>query len=147
MRTRAVTGSVLVLVAIASAGFAKKPRFYDKGTIVKMNSVECGFDEKDSAGVSAVLLGTDSGRKNTRQTLCPEYILRSDKLEYHIRPKEQKHPDLLPVGSEAEFRIVKDHMILRVPEKDERERQYFVTSMTSRDKQSNEAATSASTQK
>lgn len=116
------------MLVIASAGFAKKPRSYDGGSIFEMNSVECGHQENESASVTGVLLGTDSRHKKTQQALCREYTLRSDEFEYHIRPKEQKHSELLPVDGDAEFRIVKDHMLLRVPEKDDREREYFVTS-------------------
>ncbi len=64
--------------------------------------------------------------------LCQEYVLQSDRIIYRIRPKEEKHPVLLPVGETAEFRIHKDKLLLRVPELDEKEREYLVISMTSR---------------
>jgi hypothetical protein len=64
--------------------------------------------------------------------LCQEYILRSDRLIYRIRPKDDKHPTLLPVGEAAEFRIHRDKMLLRVPESDGKEREYIVVSMTPR---------------
>jgi len=64
--------------------------------------------------------------------LCQEYILKSDRLIYRIRPKDDKHPLLLPVGEATEFRIHKDKMLLRVPEGDGKEREYIVVSMTPR---------------
>jgi hypothetical protein len=64
--------------------------------------------------------------------LCQEYILKSDRLIYRIRPKDDKHPALLPVGESAEFRIHRDKMLLRVPESDSKEREYIVVSMTPR---------------
>jgi len=39
---------------------------------------------------------------------------------------------LLPVGETAQFRIRKDKLLLRVPEADGKEREYFVLSMTPR---------------
>jgi hypothetical protein len=97
-----------------------------------MNSVECGYEEKGAAGISGILGVTDSQHSKTRQMLCQEHLLRSDRTEYRIRPMEEKHPALLPVGQEAEFRIIKDRMHLRVPELDGREREYLVVSITPR---------------
>jgi hypothetical protein len=65
--------------------------------------------------------------------LCQEYILQSDKIIYRIRPKDDKHPVLLPIGETAEFRLHKDKLLLRVPESsDDKEREYIVVSMTPR---------------
>ena len=54
--------------------------------------------------------------------------MRTDRVTYHIRPKEEKHPALLPVGETAQFRMKKDIMVLRVPEADAKEREYLVVS-------------------
>jgi hypothetical protein len=97
-----------------------------------MKAVECGYEERGAPGVSGVLLGTDAEHRKTQEMLCQEYALRSDRIVYRVRPKDEKHPRLLPIGEEAEFRIAKDRMYLRVPEIDDKERQYFVTSMTPR---------------
>lgn len=128
MKTRLF--AVTLLWALAAQ--AREPRFYEKGTVAEMNGVECGTEEKGAKGIGGVLLGTDSHHQRTRELLCQEYVLRSDRLVYRIRPKEEKHPALLPVGEQAEFRIHKDMMFLRVPEGDGKERQYFVVSMTPR---------------
>jgi len=61
-----------------------------------------------------------------------EYVLRSQRITYRIRPKDDKHPSLLPIGETAEFRIHKDKLLLRVPEADGKEREYIVLSMTPR---------------
>jgi hypothetical protein len=62
--------------------------------------------------------------------LCPEYVLRSDNVIYRIRPRDEKHPVLLPVGETAEFRIQKDRLFLKITEMDDKERDYSVVSMT-----------------
>jgi len=78
------------------------------------------------------LLGTDGQSKKTQETLCQEYVLQTDKLVYRIRPKDDKHPVLLPIGETAQFRIRKDKMILKVAESDDKEREYIVVSMAPR---------------
>src|SRR5574340_609859 len=116
---------LLAVALISSVAQAKGPRFYEKGTLVKMESVECGVDSKGAEGIGGILGVDDSQHVKSRQMLCPEYLLRADKIEYKIRPKEEKHPFLLPVGQEAEFRINKDRMHIRVPELDSHEREYI----------------------
>jgi hypothetical protein len=37
-------------------------------------------------------------------------------MEYHIRPTDNKHPVILPVGHEVVFKIKKDRMYLKVPD-------------------------------
>jgi hypothetical protein len=62
---------------------------------------------------------------------------------YRIRPRDEKHPILLPVGEKAQFRLVKDKMLLRVEDLDIKERKYIVVSMTPRtDSSTAEASTS-----
>ncbi len=128
MRTRYLV--VAMLWALTAP--AKDAKFYEKGTLAEMNAIECGYEEKGARGVGGVLLGTDSQHRKTREMLCQEYVLRADRIVYRIRPKDEKHPAILPIGEQAEFRIRKDKMYLRVPEGDGRERQYFVVSMVMR---------------
>ena len=51
---------------------------------------------------------------------------------YRIGLKDEKHPVLLPVGEQAQFRMEKDKMVLRVEDLDSKEREYSVVSMTPR---------------
>lgn len=78
------------------------------------------------------ILGTDAQHRKSQQLLCQEYVLQSNRV-YHIRPKDDKHPSLLPIGETAQFLIHKDKLILRVPEADGKEREYLVVSMTPRE--------------
>jgi hypothetical protein len=128
-------GVLLVLAAslqnVAPAPAKDKPA-YERGVLLQMDSTHCGYAEKDGKTVAGEIFGTDGQHKNTQEVLCQEYILKSDRLIYRIRPKDDKHPTLLPVGESAEFRIHKDKMLLRVPESDGKEREYIVVSMTTR---------------
>ena len=129
---RAATLAAL-LFAMGSAALAKDPPAYEKAVLVKMDSSACGYSEKDGKTIAGEIFGTDGQHKNTKQVLCQEYVLQTDRVTYRIQPKDDKHPVLLPVGETAQFRIHKDKMILRVPEADGKEREYLVLSMTPRE--------------
>jgi hypothetical protein len=132
---KATVSAFLLLAATlqtAAPAPAKDKPAFERGVLLQMDSTHCGFAEKGSKTVAGEILGTDGQHKNTQEVLCQEYILKSDRLIYRIRPKDDKHPTLLPVGESAEFRIHKDRMLLRVPESDGKEREYIVVSMTPR---------------
>jgi hypothetical protein len=112
---------------------AAKEHDYQKGTLLRMDSTACGMQEKGSKTVAGELLGTDGQHKKTQELLCQEYVLQSDRVVYRIRPKDDKHPVLLPIGETAQFRIHKDKLILKVAEgADDKEREYIVVSMAPR---------------
>ena len=111
---------------------AKEHSDYQKGTLLRMDSTACGMQEKGSKSVTGELLGTDGQSKKTQEMLCQEYVLQTDRVVYRIRPKDDKHPVLLPIGETAQFRIHKDKLILKVAEADDKEREYVVVSMTPR---------------
>jgi hypothetical protein len=123
---------VLASMLLAAAAYAKEPKAYQSGKLLQMDSVQCGMDEKDAKSFTGELIGTDSGHKKTQELLCQEYLLQTDKMIYRIRPKDAKHPVLLPVGERAQFRLSKDKMLLRVEDLDSKEREYIVVSMTPR---------------
>jgi hypothetical protein len=124
----------ILITAILFASFvqAKEPKEHQSGTVLQMDSAECGVDENSGKSVVGELVGTDSAHKKTHALLCQEYLLQSDRVIYRIRPRDEKHPVLLPVGQKAQFRIQKDKMLLQVEDGDSKERQYSVVSMTPR---------------
>jgi hypothetical protein len=125
------TLAILVLGAALSLQ-AKDGPAYEKGVLTQMDSSSCGYAEKDGKTIAGEIFGTDGQHKNTKVVLCQEYVLQTERVTYRIRPKDDKHPFLLPVGETAQFRIHKDKLLLRVPEADGKEREYFVLSMTPR---------------
>jgi hypothetical protein len=129
MRTKIMLYAVL---AIASPAYAKDAKTYQSGKLLQMDSVSCGMAEKDGTSFAGEMLGTDSGSKKRREVLCQEYVLQAERLIYRIRPRDEKHPVLLPVGESAQFRLQKDKMLLRVEDLDNKEREYVVVSMTPR---------------
>lgn len=136
MKTRLFL-STLLLISLACA---KERRAHDSGVLLQMDSVECGVDQKGGKTLTGELLGTDADHHKARTLLCQEYLLQSERVLYRIRPKDEKHPVLLPVGEKAQFRIEKDKMKLRVEDLDDKERDYIVVSMTPREKATTQAS-------
>lgn len=118
---------LLCIVLVSSLATAKQP-VRERGVLAEMQSVSCGYMQKSGSTVAGVLI---TGAQHTKQQelLCQEYVLKTDRVTYRIRPKDEKHPALLRVGDDAEFRLKKDEMLLRIPEADNKEREYIVVSM------------------
>lgn len=137
MRCRSILS---VVMSLTIATYAKEPKAYQSGKLLQMESVTCGVDEKDAKSFAGEIVGTDSGHKKTQDLLCQEYLLQTEKVDYRIRPKDTKHPVLLPVGERAQFRMDKDKMMLRVEDLDAKEREYSVVSMTPRSESTADAS-------
>ena len=137
------TMMLYAVLGLASAAYAREPKPYQSGKILQMDSVQCGMAEKDAKSFAGEMLGTDSGSKKTHELLCQEYVVQGQKVIYRIRPRDEKHPVLLPVGEQAQFRLQKDKMLLRVEDLDSKEREYIVVSMTPRSDSSTADATPA----
>jgi hypothetical protein len=123
--------TIFVLLAsslISTLVFAKDQPVRERGVLSEMQSVSCGYMQKSGSTVAGVLI-TGAQHTKSQELLCQEYVLKTDRVTYHIRPKDEKHTVLLRVGDEAEFRLKKDEMLLRVPETDNKEREYIVVSM------------------
>jgi hypothetical protein len=130
----------LAVALLVSVAYAKEPKPHQSGKLLQMESVACGVDENSGKSFAGEMLGTDSAHKKTHELLCQEYVLQSERVIYRIRPRDEKHPVLLPVGERAQFRMEKDKMILRVEDLDNKDREYVVVSMTPREDSSSEKA-------
>jgi len=121
----------LIALGLATTAAAKE-HDYQRGVLMKMESTKCGFAENGSKTMAGEIFGTDGQHQKTQDLLCQEYVLQSDRIVFHIRPRDEKHPVLLPVGETAQFRLDKDKMLLKVPELDNKEHEYVVVSMAPR---------------
>src|SRR5205085_7661206 len=126
------SGVICGLVLLASIAYANEPKPRQSGKLLQMEAVACGIDENSGKSLAGELIGTDSAHKKTHELLCQEYVLQGERVLYRIRPRDEKHPVLLPVGEQAQFRLQKDKMILRVEDLDDKDREYLVVSMTPR---------------
>ena len=71
--------------------FAKdEPVFRQTGTISNMDAVPCGIDENSGKSFAGEILGTDGAYKKQREMLCQEYVLKTDRVMYRIRQREEK---------------------------------------------------------
>jgi hypothetical protein len=122
----------LFALLCTSFAYARDQRSPQSGTLLQMDSVECGTDQKSAKSLAGEIIGTDNAHQKMHMLLCQEYLLQTDHIIYRIRPKDDKHPTLLPVGEKAQFHIEKDHMKLRVEDLDNKEREYIVVCMTPR---------------
>jgi hypothetical protein len=107
---------VLAAILLAATGYAKDLKAYQDGNLLQMDSVQCGTDEKDAK------------KGKTHEVLCQEYLVQSEQVIYRIRPRDDKHPALLPIGQNAQFRLEKNKMLLRV-EGENKELEYVVLSI------------------
>ena len=92
MKCRGLIG----ILFLASVAQAKDIKAHESGTLLQMESVQCGYDENSGKSIAGELLGTDSAHKKTHALLCQEYVVQSEKITYRIRPRDEKHPVLLP---------------------------------------------------
>ncbi|HEY4742189.1 MAG TPA: hypothetical protein VIH76_16450 [Candidatus Acidoferrales bacterium] len=128
MKFWVVLGLVLVSAAPLAAG-GKKKKQTDVAMLEKMEAVPCGEKQKGINGLGSVWASAGITHVNSDEKLCPQYLLRTDEMEYHIRPTDGKHPVVLPVGKEIEFKIKKDRMFVKDPDGDNKTRTYQVVAM------------------
>jgi hypothetical protein len=110
---------VLASLLLAATAYAKELKAYQDGKLLQMDSVQCGTDDNAMKG-------------KTHDLLCQEYLVQTDQVIYRIRPKDDKHAVLLPIGQSAQFRLEKNKMLLRIEGTDSKERGYLVLSIKPR---------------
>ena len=110
-----------------SAHDNKKKNGIERGVLEKMEAVPCGAKQRGLAGLGALWGSAGITHINTNEKLCPQYLLRTDEMDYEIRPLDLKHATLLPIGQEGAFKIKKNEMILTIA--DQKARGYEVVSM------------------
>ena len=128
MKTKALLITACAL-ALAVPSFGRDKKHNDRAMIEKMEAVPCGAKERGLTGLGSVFASIGVTHVNSDEKLCPQYMLRTDEMEYHIRPLDHKHPVILPVGKEGEFKISKDVMEMKIPDGDHKKRRYQVVAM------------------
>jgi hypothetical protein len=111
---------LLLSLSLGATAYAKEPKAYQDGKLLQMDSVQCGTDSKD----------TKKGK--THELLCQEYVVQTDQVVYRIRPKDEKHPTLLPIGENAKFCVENTKMRLRVDAGGGKEREFLIVSVKPR---------------
>jgi hypothetical protein len=129
VKNKILAVALLLLLGVTPLIAGGKKKGPERGMLEKMEAVPCGARERGLTGLGAIYGSVGVTHVNSDEKLCPQYLLRTDEMEYHIRPVDGKHPVILPVGHEGEFKIKKDHLYLKVPDGDRKTRSYQVVSM------------------
>lgn len=130
-----IEGTLILLLALIStlplsANDNKKRGDTGRGILEKMDAVPCGAKQTGLAGLGALWGSAGVTHLNTNEKLCPQYLLRTDAMDYEIRPIDLKHATILPLGKEGAYQIKKDEMILTMTDgSDQKPRTYEVVSM------------------
>jgi len=127
VRAGLIAGLILLGAIPANAGGDKKKP--ERAMLEKMESVPCGAKEKGVTGLGTPWGSAGITHVNNDEKLCPQYMVITDDMEYHIRPTDTKHPVVLPVGHEIVFKIKKDRMILKVADGNQKSMTYVVVAM------------------
>lgn len=121
--------AVPLFAAVPLSANGKKKNQPERAMLENMEAVPCGANQKGLAGLGSFWASIGITDVHSHENLCPQYLLRTDDMEYHIRPTDLKHPAVLPIGQEVVFKIKKDRMYLKVPEGDHKTRSYEVVAM------------------
>jgi hypothetical protein len=121
---------LLVLVSAIPSSASNKKKQLERGMLEKMDAVPCGAKQRGLSGLGSLWASVGITHVNSDEKLCPQYLLRTDAMDYEIRPVDLKHAKILPVGTEGEFKIKKNVMVLSMPEDSDRKmREYEVVSI------------------
>jgi len=93
---------LLVIPTVLSA----QGRAHYEGVIVRMRMTDCMGPQH---GFMAAMAG---GGKVEAGTLCPEYVLVTDKVVYVITGKDSDQ--LIPLAEATRFRLQKNEMLIRI---------------------------------
>ena len=123
---------ILLLVLVSAAPLCAKDKKLqlERGMLEKMEAMPCGAKQRGLAGLGTLWASVGITHINSNEKLCPQYLLRTDSMDYEIRPIDLKHATILPIGTEGEFKIRKNVMVLTMPEGSDRKmREYEVVSV------------------
>lgn len=102
------------LLLASSFAWGQEPRPFQTGKLLQLESAPCHAAQK------------------AQQPMCMVYLLESDSVVFHIRPKSVKNTPVLPVGERAQFRIANGNILMHMDGVDGQEREYLVLSMSPR---------------
>jgi hypothetical protein len=129
MRVQKTIVAVALLILFVPSIATAKEKKGQRGMLENMQAVPCGAKERGVTGLGSVFASVGVQHVDSNEKLCPQYLLRTDEMDYRIRPLDTKHAVVLPVGHEAEFKIKKDRLYLRVVDGDKKTLEYQVVAM------------------
>jgi hypothetical protein len=121
--------SLALMSAVPLSAGPKKKKVAPRAMLERMESVPCGAKQRGLSGLGTIWASAGITHVNSDEKLCPQYLLRTDEMEYHVRPTDGKHPVVLPIGHEVEYKIKGDRMFVKVADGDKKTRTYQVVAM------------------
>jgi hypothetical protein len=144
MNIKSKIAFLLVLISAIPLSANSKKKGSERGILEKMEAVPCGAKQTGLAGLGSLWASVGVTHINSNEKLCPQYLLRTDEMDYQIRPIDLKHATILPIGKEGEFKIKKNEMILSMTEgSDQKARSYEVVSMDPTNSDNNDPKSSS----
>jgi hypothetical protein len=125
-----------LVLAASSIAEGKHKKKAPRGMLESMQAVPCGAKQRGLSGLGSIFGSIGVEHVNSHEQLCPQYLFRTDDMEYHIRPMDLKHAVLLPVGHEGEYKLKKNRLVLKVVDGDKKAREYQVVAMQPTDSES-----------
>lgn len=120
----------VVLFALPLSANNKKKN-QQRAMLEKMDAVPCGANQKGLSGLGSLWGSIGITKMTSNEKLCPQYLIKTDEMEYEIRPTDLKHAVLLPVGQEAVIKVKKNSIMLRIADSDDHKmRSYQVVGMS-----------------
>jgi hypothetical protein len=129
MRVQKTIAAVALLILLVPSIATAKEKKGQRGMLENMQAVPCGAKERGLTGLGSMFGSVGVQHVDSNEKLCPQYLLRTDEMDYRIRPLDTKHAAVLPVGHEAEFKIKKDRLYLRVVDGSKKTLEYQVVAM------------------
>jgi len=121
--------TLLLVSAFPVAAGGKNKKVAPRAILERMEAVPCGAKQRGLTGLGSIWASAGITHVNSDEKLCPQYLLRTDDMDYEIRPTDGKHPVVLPVGQEVEFKLKNDRMFVKVLDGDKKTRSYRVVAM------------------
>ena len=121
--------TLTLLVSALPAVGGKKKKVAPRAMLERMEAVPCGAKQRGLTGLGSIWASAGITHVNSDEKLCPQYLLRTDDMDYEIRPTDGKHPVVLPVGQEVEFKLKNDRMMVKALDGDDKTRSYKVVAM------------------
>ena len=86
------TASLTLILALASVGAYAKEHAHDSGTLLQMDSAECGTDQKSGKSLAGEIIGTDGAHQKTERVRpALQYLTGKYGHQHRKRPSHQAH--------------------------------------------------------
>src|SRR5258707_4450360 len=106
---------VIVALALASAvplsAGPKKKKIVPRAMLERMESVPCGAKQRGLSGLGTIWASAGITHVNSDEKLCPQYLLPTDEIEYHVRPTYGKHTVVLAARHQIAYKIKRDYVL------------------------------------